>query len=104
MFGWLKKQRRGQRPQHPIPHVGAIVIDVEADGCMAHIHKIQRVAKVVAVRDQREIYGPKSCALTVAVCESIPTWSGTPVETFNVPLGAGSWFFERAPNTYVYIH
>ncbi|MEE9481924.1 hypothetical protein [Methylobacterium ajmalii] len=39
------------------PMIGKVMMDVQLDGCMAHVAKIQRVGIVIDVKSHEELYG-----------------------------------------------
>ncbi len=49
------------RPEGPgtLPMLGRVVMDVQLDGCMAHIATINRVGIVVDVKSHEEVFGSK---------------------------------------------
>jgi hypothetical protein len=92
------------------PMVGKIVLEVNADGCMAQDHKLMRVGEIVAVKKHSAIWGSKPGdwhdRFDYAVCRVIQsrddTWgrNDRPDELFYACLQDGGFY--RTANETVY--
>lgn len=85
--------------------LGKIVIKVDADGCMAHDHKIVAVGRVLSVMKHSEVWPHAFRSLDseqlYAKCEILPTRSdlANDVKFFYPALGDGC-FYPSADHTY----
>lgn len=95
----LSRLKKALAPPLKPSMIGKVMMDVQLDGCMAHIATIKRVGEVIAVATHEELWGRPVIGgipgrtYEYAVCRVIrPEFSqDTDVEeTFNVPL-ADNW-------------
>lgn len=70
--------------------LGKLVLDVLCDGCMAHVHKLERVGEIIAIDDQRAFFGQGE-HIIVAKCRVVNSREDLPEEFFYPALADGGF-------------
>lgn len=86
------------------PYIGKIVLDIECDGCMAHIHKLIRVGEIIDIKKGSDLWPSSNVGrYRYAICRTIQSREDFPEETFHAcidsvdfqPIPSGNGFFWR---------
>lgn len=101
---FLWKPLKQSVQQVPYGHlIGQTVIVIDCRGCMADDHRIDKIGVIKKVVNQREIYGPESQPLMVAICEQQESRSDLPQKDFTFCVDDTSFQKnQRGPGYFLY--